>query len=92
MKIQRQFETRSETPGRQTAHIGKMIADLDRVVRILACDIATEEERCGTSDRSHPAYPTLGRQLTARRDNLLVTIATLERQLEKVGSLETVEV
>jgi hypothetical protein len=58
-----------------------LIADLDRVVRILNCDIATEEERAGVADRSEAAYPMLARTLARRRDNLKETVAALERRL-----------
>jgi hypothetical protein len=58
-----------------------MIGDIDRVVRILDCDIATEEERARISDRSDAAYPMLARTLAARRDNLRDTIAALNQRL-----------
>jgi hypothetical protein len=82
VKKSRHFEAPSDGVSRETAHIRTMIADLDRVVQILACDIATEEERSGISDRSDPAYSMLGRNLSARRDNLLATIAALDFRLE----------
>jgi hypothetical protein len=47
-----------------------LISDLDRVVRVLDSDIATEEERTGVSNPSSAAYPILAWMLTARRVNL----------------------
>jgi hypothetical protein len=61
-----------------------MLVDLNRIVEILASDIATEEERSRVSDRSDPAYPMLARTLGERRDNLKFTIAALEQRLEKM--------
>jgi len=87
MKHQRHFW--SENPLREVARISALISDLDRVVRILDCDIATEEERARVSDRFDAAYPILARMLTARRDNLNDTIAALERRL--AGLLERTE-
>jgi septation ring formation regulator EzrA len=84
MKTQRHFEIESENARREVAKIRTMIADLDRVVQILATDIASEEERSRVSDRSDPAYSILVRSLVARRDNLRATIATLEQRIEKI--------
>jgi hypothetical protein len=87
MKHQRHFG--SENPLREVARIRALIGDLDRIVRILDSDIATEEELARVSDRFDAAYPILARMLTARRDNLNDTIAALERRL--VGLLERTE-
>jgi hypothetical protein len=84
MKIQRHYETKSENALREAAQIRTMIVDLGRVVQILACDIATEDERSRVSDRSDPAYSILARTLSSRRDNLRVTIAALEQRLENI--------
>ena len=67
-----------------------MIGDLDRRARPLDCDIATEEERVGISNRSDAAYPVLARTLPARRDNLKDTIAALERRLSRLNQAELV--
>jgi hypothetical protein len=69
MKHQRHFDTR-EVLQREAILIWRMIADIDRTVRLLDCDVTTEEERVGISDRSDAAYPILARTLAARRDNL----------------------
>jgi hypothetical protein len=81
MKHQRHFESASDVALREAAQIRTMIVDLDRVVRILDCDIATEEERTRVSNRFDAAYPILARTLAARRYNLKGTIAALERRL-----------
>lgn len=66
---------------KQEAKVKELIRDLDRVVRILEVDIATEEARAGVSDPCNGAYPILARKMMARRDNLKETIAALERRL-----------
>jgi septation ring formation regulator EzrA len=84
MKHQRHFERASDVAIREAAQINTMISDIDRLVRLLDCDITTEEERARISDRSEPAYPILARTLAARRDNLRDTIAALERRLTTI--------
>jgi hypothetical protein len=80
MKHQRHFGT-SDAALKEAAQISKMVSDLGRLVRILDCDIATEEERARVSDRSDAAYPILAREHAARRDNLRDTITALEQRL-----------
>lgn len=58
-----------------------LIADLDRIVQILDETITYEEERVGVFDRFQAGYPLQARELTARRDNVLETIAVLEKYL-----------
>jgi hypothetical protein len=84
MKRQRHFERASDVALREAAQISTMISDLDRLVRLLDCDITTEEERARISDRSEPAYPILARTLAARRDNLRDTITALEQRLTTI--------
>ena len=81
MKHQRHFEIARATVLREAAVIRTMMDDLNRTVRLLECDVATEEERARIFDRSNSAYPILARTLAARRDNLRDTIAALERRL-----------
>jgi hypothetical protein len=76
--------TAQERALRQAAVIQDVIGDLERTVRILNIDIYAEEERVGVLDRSEPAYPILARTLTARRDNLNVTIAFLAQRLRAI--------
>jgi hypothetical protein len=80
MKHKRHFEI-DPTALREAATIGAMIADMRRVVEVLNCDLVTEEQRMRIKDRADARYPILARQLAARRDNLKVTIATLEARL-----------
>ena len=89
MKHQRHFDT-SEVAQREAGQISTMISDLDRLVRLLDCDIAIQEERAGISDRSDVAYPILARTLRARRDNLRETVTALERRLSKLDQGEMV--
>ncbi len=72
----------------QLALKGDSIIDIDRTVRLLDCDIMTEKERFGISDRSDDAYPILARMLAAHRDNLRDTITTLERRRSTLDQLE----
>ena len=81
MKHQRHFERVNDAKSKEAAQISKMIGDLGRLIQILDCEIATEEERAGASDRSDPAYPTLARALAVRRNNLRDTITALEQRL-----------
>jgi hypothetical protein len=86
MKHQPHFDTR-EAAQREAILIWRMIADIDRNVRLLDCDISTEEERAGMSDRSNAAYPILARTLAARRENLRDTVTELERRLSNLDQL-----
>ena len=74
-------ETAHETALRQAAVIQGMIGDLERTIQILNVEISTEEERVGVFDRSEPTYSIGARILTARRNNLNVTIAFLAQRL-----------
>jgi hypothetical protein len=76
--------TAQETALRQAAVIRGMMHDLGRTIQILNIDILTEEERVLIFDRSDPAYPILARTLTARRDNLIVTVADLAERLHAI--------
>jgi hypothetical protein len=69
------------TPAREALQTRALIADVNRVVQILDCDIVAEEERAQIFDRSQGEYPILARTLAARRDNLVGTIALLEERL-----------
>jgi hypothetical protein len=84
MKHQRYFERANDVALREAAQIRTLIADLDRIVQILNCDIATEEESARVSNRSDATYPILAMTLAARRDNLRYTIAALEQRLATI--------
>ena len=74
----------NESALREARQIRTLISDLDRIVQILNCDIATEEERARISDRSDVTYPLLASTLAARRDNLRDTIAVFEQRLATI--------
>ena len=89
MKHQYQYGNTNYAVLKEAARLSALISDLDRVVRILENDIATEEERAGISDPFNAAYPILARMMTARRDNLKETIVALERRLSaQTGEVE----
>jgi hypothetical protein len=74
------FTSHFETSINRTAHaLTALILDLRRTVRYFDLDIEVEETRAGIFDVQCPEYPILARNLRARRDNLLATIAILEK-------------
>jgi flagellar FliJ protein len=85
MKHYPRFDIASEAALREAPKIRAMIVDIERTIRVLDCDIATEEERTRVSNRCDAAYPILARMLAARRDNLKATAADLERRLMEMG-------
>jgi hypothetical protein len=60
MKQQRHFDT-SYATSTEAVQISRMISDLDRLVRLLDCNIVVQEECVGISDQSDVAYPILAR-------------------------------
>jgi hypothetical protein len=86
MKMPCHSETKNEAAQREVAQIGRMIADLDRTLQILACEIATEEERAHVSALSDVGYPVLASVMAVRRANLKVTIAALQKRLLVMGA------
>jgi hypothetical protein len=81
LKHSHYLERESNVAVRETATISALINDLDRVVRILDQDIATEEERGGVFNPTKPDYPALARTLATRQNNLKDTMVTLEKRL-----------
>lgn len=75
------FAMQPNSPLRDTVQIRTFISDLDHRARILACQIATEEETTRIYDPSHFSYPMSAKMLTARRNNLMATIDALEKML-----------
>jgi hypothetical protein len=67
MKHQRHFG--SATPSREAVQTRSLIADIDRIVRILDCDIAAEEEQARVFDPSQAGYPMLARAGSAPRQS-----------------------
>jgi hypothetical protein len=78
---QRHFGSANVIPLREVAQIGAFIGDLDRRAQLLDHDIAAEEERAQVFNPFDAAYPVLARKLAASRDNLMATVATLEKRL-----------
>ncbi|WP_454628668.1 hypothetical protein [Bradyrhizobium cenepequi] len=76
-----QIGNSSITALRDVLVIQTMLEDLQRSVRILDCDIATEEAIGGIGDAADPRYPLLARTLVTRRDNLKSTIRALKERL-----------
>jgi septation ring formation regulator EzrA len=64
------------------AQTRQLIADMRRMVDYLRIDIAREEDRSGVSNSTLPEYSTLARALSARRENLESTLASLEARLK----------
>ena len=81
MRNQHYFEIQGETALREVTQIKTLVTDLNRIIEILDCDIATEEERTLFFDRSDAKYSILARTLIVRRDNLRNTVAALEQRL-----------
>ncbi len=81
MSAASQIGNSSVTALRDVLVIQTMLEDLQRSVRILDCDIATEEASGGISDARDPRYPLLAKTLSRRRDNLKSTIRALRDRL-----------
>lgn len=73
-----------ETTAKEAAVIRSMIEDLGRTIQILQIDICNEEERGRVFNKADPLYSVLARTLTCRRDNLIATVADLEKCLHNV--------
>lgn len=84
---------------RQVGQIELMVTEFETMIRDLDTQIVVEEEKAGISDVAHFAYPTFAKAAMQRKDNLLVSIADLNEQLERaqdqlreaVGELKKVE-
>jgi hypothetical protein len=92
MKQRRHRRIEIQSALQEAARIRPMIIEIDRIVQLLDCDIAFEEERSRVSDRCDPAYSILARTLAVRRDNLKVTISTLEKRLALAGAASLHEI
>ena len=86
MSAASQIGNSSITVIRDVLVIQTMLEDLQRTVRILDCDIATEEATGRVSNASDPRYPMLAKTLTTRRDNLKSTIGALKERLGQLTS------
>jgi hypothetical protein len=86
MRMPRRFGTAHAIAHREVTVITAMMYDLRRIVEILDCDVAAEEERARVFDKSDPLYPILARTLAARRDNLKLTVAALGQRLREIDA------
>ncbi|MCT4654517.1 MAG: flagellar export protein FliJ [Cohaesibacter sp.] len=84
---------------RQVGQIELMVTEFQTMIKDLDDQIAFEEEKAGINDVAHFAYPTFAKAAMQRKDNLLVSIADLDEQLERaqdqlreaIGELKKVE-
>ncbi len=81
MKYQVYFETARSTESREAAQIGTMLADMEKAVRALELEIASEENRVRIHDPSNFAYPVAAKSFMARRDNLKQSMEILANRL-----------
>jgi hypothetical protein len=79
VRHQYRFETEG---GVAAARIRTLIDSIGRSVQSLNYDIETEEQRTQCSDCRDPAYSVVARNLAARRDNLVATIAALQKRAD----------
>jgi hypothetical protein len=77
-----QLETLRQAVAANRLRIATLIRDLSRTVDLLTADIEREEERAGVHAVSDPTYPVLARSLRERRENIGVTIASLEALIQ----------
>jgi hypothetical protein len=84
VRHQHRFGTDGEVAA---AQISSLIDRISRNVQSLNYDIESEEQCTRCWDCRDPAYSSLARSLSARRDNLAATIAALQRRLMDAGVL-----
>jgi hypothetical protein len=84
VKTLRHLGISRETNAKEAALIRSMIQDLRRTIQILQIEICNEEECGRVFDKADPLYSFLARTLTCRRDNLIATVADLEKRLHDV--------
>jgi hypothetical protein len=72
------LETLRGTAAVSGLQIATLIGNLSRSLEMLTIDIEHEEKQAGVRDLADPAYPVLARSLRVRRENIGVTIASLE--------------
>jgi hypothetical protein len=75
-----QLKTLRNTVAADSRRIATLISDLSRTVEVLTVDIE-HEERARVNDVSDLAYPMLARSQRERRENLRMTISSLEASL-----------
>lgn len=67
----------------QVSDLELMITDFKRTASELDQQVKIEQQSCGITDVTHYAYPTFARAALARRDNLLASVADLEKRLAR---------
>ena len=67
---------------RRVAQIEGMIAEFDRMAGDLEREIKTEQDRAGSHDPAHFAYPTYAKAAMVRRENLKRSADELKTQLD----------
>jgi len=72
------LETIRGTAATNKLQIAALISNLSRTVDILTADIEHVEKRAGVRDVSELTHPVLARSLRERRENIRVTIASLQ--------------
>jgi hypothetical protein len=80
------FETPRGNVATNRPKIATLILNLLRSVEQLTVDIEHEETRVGVRDLSDPTYPVLARSLRSRRENIRVTIASLEALVHQTAA------
>jgi hypothetical protein len=75
------------TASREAAKTRALINDLVRIVQILGDAIKAQQELAGVFDPLQAGYPMHARELAARRNNLIDTIAALSSP-QKTGPYE----
>jgi hypothetical protein len=75
------LQTLRGTAAANRSQVARLIESLARSVELLSIEIEHEEARAGVYDLSAVTYPVLARSLRARKDNIQITIASLEAQL-----------
>jgi len=78
-----QLETLRRAVTANRLRIETLISNLSRTVDLLTGDIEREEERAEVRDVSDPTYPVLARNLRERRENIRVTVASLEALIQE---------
>lgn len=79
------LETLRKAAATNRLQIATLIGDLAQSVDLLTAYIEHEEEKRGVRDLADPTYPLLARTLRGRRDNIEVTIASLEATIHGTG-------
>lgn len=66
----------------KVSEIESMIADFQSIADDLELQVKSEQQRAGIDDINHYAYPTFAKAAVQRRDNLMISIADLQKKLE----------